>query len=231
MLYNVGMTADGKVASVSGDARISGEEDLREVHRLRAEHDAVAVGANTVRRDDPMLNVRLVEGEDPLRVVFTSDCTGIPTDCRLVRTAREIPTLVLCAEADPGRRRELERRGVEVEEVGWEGEFADVREGLRVLYERGVRSLLLEGGPTLAWSFLRHGLIDEFRVAVAPVLVGGEEAPTPVGGEGFPTIGEGVGLKLKRVERLGRDVVLWYEVTGPAERLAREHERARGEPD
>ncbi len=231
MLYNVGMTADGKVVSVEGDARISGEEDLREVHRLRAEHDAVAVGANTVRRDDPMLNVRLVEGEDPLRVVFSSDCTGIPLNCRLVRTAREIPTLILCAEAEPEHRRRLERRGVEVEEVGWEGEFADVREGLRVLYERGVRSLLLEGGPTLAWSFLKHGLIDEFRVAVAPVMIGGSEALTPVEGKGFPTVAEGVGLKLKRVERLGRDVVLWYEVVGSARELAEEHERARGEPD
>ncbi|AAM01315.1 2,5-diamino-6-(ribosylamino)-4(3H)-pyrimidinone 5'-phosphate reductase [Methanopyrus kandleri] len=227
VLYNVGMTADGKVVTAAGDSRISGEEDLKEVHRLRAEHDAVAVGINTVRKDDPMLNVRLVEGEDPIRVVFDTECS-IPLDCRLVRTARDIPTVVLCAEADPGRVEKLEKRGVKVEEVGACEDGVDVERGLELLYDMGVRTLLLEGGPTLAWSFLKRGLIDEFRVAVAPVLVGGSDALTPVEGEGFPRVDLGVGLELKRVERVGRDVVLWYEVSGSAADLASEHEEARG---
>ncbi len=226
VLYNVAVTADGKVATKDGDSRLSGEEDLIEVHRLRAEFDAVAVGINTVIEDDPMLNVRLVDGEDPIRVVFDSRCR-IPNDSRLVRTADAITTVLYCSESAPDARvRELKRRGVRVHRMGTES--VDVASALRHLVdEYGVKRLLLEGGPTLAWSFFREGLVDEVRMAVVPVMVGGKDAPTALEGEGFSEVVDGVALELVSVERLGRDVVMRFRVGGDAGSLADEHESAR----
>ncbi len=226
VLYNVAVTADGKVATVDGDSRVSGREDLVEVHRLRAEFDAVAVGVNTVLADDPMLNVRLVDGEDPIRVVFDSRCRT-PADSRLVKTAGSIPTVIYCSDVAPEDRvRELEEAGVDVHRVG--EERVDVAAALRHLArEYGVERLLLEGGPTLAWSFFKEGLVDEVRMAIAPVMVGGSEAPTALEGEGFSEVVNGVALELTSVEKLGRDVILRFKVGGDAGSLAEEHESAR----
>jgi riboflavin-specific deaminase-like protein len=162
------MSLDGKVAAASGDARwISCPDSRRSVHQLRAGVDAVMVGAGTVVRDDPELTVRMCEGRDPVRVVF-SRSGGLPPEARILTTARAAPTIVVAERCDGAARRLLAKQGAELIEVGQGG----LRAGLVALAERGLLDILCEGGPTLAGALLSEGLIDRLLLYVAPLIVG-----------------------------------------------------------
>jgi len=166
--YKAAVTLDGKVAAAGGDARwISCLDSRRAVHELRAKADAVMVGAGTVRRDDPVLTVRLSEGRDPVRVVVTHR-GEIPAGAKVLATARTTPTIVLAERADGAARRIIEARGAELVEMGEGGLHA----GLAALAERGLLDVLCEGGPTLAGALLAEGLIDRVLLFVAPIIVG-----------------------------------------------------------
>ncbi|TDA31798.1 MAG: 2,5-diamino-6-(ribosylamino)-4(3H)-pyrimidinone 5'-phosphate reductase, partial [Hadesarchaea archaeon] len=181
VIMNAAMTLDGKIATREGDSKISCPEDLDRVHRLRAEVDAIMVGAGTVLSDDPSLTVRRAKGKNPLRVVVDGRAS-IPPTARILD--RSSPTLVVVSERAPETRvRELRRKGAEVMRKG--REKVDLPLLLEELGKRGIRKILLEGGSTLNWYMLSSGLVDEIRVAVSPTIVGGERAKTLVGGEGF----------------------------------------------
>jgi len=206
---NAGMTLDGKLATVAGDTRISGKEDLERVHRIRAEVDAVMVGVGTVLQDDPRLTVhRIPSQRQPTRVVADS-LARTPPEARIL--SDEAPTIIGVSSAAPRERVEMLReRGAEVVVCG--SSRVDLRCFMERLYDMGIRKLLLEGGGTLNFSMLREGLVDEVRVAIAPVIVGGSRAVTLVDGEGFESIDEGVHLRLRKHYTLGKDLVLEYEV-------------------
>ena len=166
--YKAAVTLDGKVAAAGGDARwISCLDSRRAVHELRAQVDAVLVGAGTVRRDDPELTVRLAEGRDPVRVVATRD-GWLPEDSKLLTTAHKVPTLVLAEHASDAARHLLAARGADLVEYGDGG----MRAGLEALAARGLLDVLCEGGPTLAGDLLAHGLVDRLMLFVAPLIVG-----------------------------------------------------------
>jgi diaminohydroxyphosphoribosylaminopyrimidine deaminase/5-amino-6-(5-phosphoribosylamino)uracil reductase len=176
------MTLDGKVATSTGDSKwISGTASRARAHRWRAEADAVAAGIGTALADDPLLNAR-VEGvyRQPTRVVFDSEAR-LPLTSQLVQTAREIPLIVICRRAASRRATEaLEAAGAEVIVVSGENETARVTHALDELGQRDIQSLLLEGGPRLAGSFLDAGEIDEMRMFVAPIVMGGRHARGPL---------------------------------------------------
>ncbi|HET9424913.1 MAG TPA: bifunctional diaminohydroxyphosphoribosylaminopyrimidine deaminase/5-amino-6-(5-phosphoribosylamino)uracil reductase RibD [Gemmatimonadaceae bacterium] len=162
------VSADGAVADPSGGRRwITGEASRREVHRMRADVDAVAVGRGTVVADDPELTVRDVPAprQQPTRVVFDS-ALSIPLDAKVVRTARDVPTIAVARDSNPQRRAALEAQGVHVIEA------ADAGAALRALRQLGIRSLLLEGGPVLAGAFLAADLVDRLALFTAPVEIG-----------------------------------------------------------
>ena len=212
MVLSAAASIDGKIAAASGDSALSSPEDLRRVHRLRSRADAILVGAGTVRADDPMLTARPARGPraapGPLRVVLSS-AGRVPLGSRVVRTARETPTAVACSGlAREGTRRALEARSVRVIEAG----RARVDPGLLLekLAAEGVRTAMLEGGGSTVWEFARLGLVDEIRVAVAPVLLGGSRSPTLADGAGFPTVRGSPRFRLERASRLGGDLVLRY---------------------
>ncbi len=212
VIFKSAMSMDGKIATVTGDSKgISCEESREMVHRLREEVDAIAVGGDTARVDDPMLTCRIPGARrQPLRVVFDSDA-GISPESRLVTTAGEYPTLVfVTGRAEAARRRALESAGVEVVEVGELDGRVDVGEALRHLGSRepAVLSLLLEGGPTLAASFVEAGTIDKVMTFVAPMIIGGKGARTPVEGGGFGVVGEALELHRLKHEKVGSDILL-----------------------
>jgi diaminohydroxyphosphoribosylaminopyrimidine deaminase / 5-amino-6-(5-phosphoribosylamino)uracil reductase len=167
------MSLDGRTTTAPGDSPwISGEESRGLVHRWRAESDAVAVGIGTVLADDPMLTARDIDGvRQPLRVVFDRQAR-LPLDSQLLRTLDVSPVLaVVGPEADASPLRE----------AGAEVLVADgVASALADLGRRGITSLFLEGGRTLAAAFAAAGEIDESRIFVAPVLLGGRERLTSV---------------------------------------------------
>ncbi len=185
------LTLDGRTATGSGESKwISGDSSRELVHRWRADLDAVAVGVNTAVADDALLTARGVAAvKQPSRVVFDSSAR-LPLDGRLVTTATEAPVIVIAGSEAPGPRVDaLTNAGVEV--IVCPGEGPDrIGSALDELGRRGITSLLLEGGATLAGSFRDAGELDELRLFYAPVVLGGADARPLLGGAGSPRIGD-----------------------------------------
>jgi diaminohydroxyphosphoribosylaminopyrimidine deaminase / 5-amino-6-(5-phosphoribosylamino)uracil reductase len=203
------ISLDGRTATASGDSRwISGEASRRLVHRWRAEADAVAVGIGTALADDPLLTAREVEvARAPARVVFDS-AARLPLDSRLVETVGEAPLLVIVAEGAAGDRvAALERAGAEP--IACPGAGAEqVPAALAVLGDRGVSALLLEGGAGLTGSFLDAGEVDELRLFVAPILLGGSAARPLAAGAGAGRIDQALRARTLDCEPCGEDLLV-----------------------
>lgn len=195
----VAATLDGRIAAAGGEARwISGEAARAAVHALRARADAVVVGAETVRRDDPALTVRHVTGRHPVRVVFEGR-TPLPAHARLLtdgaaRTVRV--TTRPSADADAWT--------VPAEASG----RPDPARFLALAEREGWRHLLLEGGGRLASSFLRSDLVDELLLVTAPLVLGSEGTVPWAGDVGSPTLTGARRFRIVDVTRLGEDVRL-----------------------
>ncbi|MCX7624042.1 MAG: bifunctional diaminohydroxyphosphoribosylaminopyrimidine deaminase/5-amino-6-(5-phosphoribosylamino)uracil reductase RibD [Thermomicrobium sp.] len=209
------MTLDGRLATRTGHSRwITGPEARRYAHQLRDRHDAILVGVGTVLRDDPELTTRLDAADcgdggppHPLRVVLDSRARTPPT-ARLL--SRGIPgrTLIVTTDAaPPDRLVALREAGAELLTVPARCGKVDLRGALGELARRGTNSVLVEGGGLVLGSLFDEALVDRVVVFVAPVLVGGADAPVPLTGRGVATMEEAVRLRDVRVRRLGSDVV------------------------
>jgi diaminohydroxyphosphoribosylaminopyrimidine deaminase/5-amino-6-(5-phosphoribosylamino)uracil reductase len=219
VLYKTAMTLDGKIATRSGQSRwITGESARGLVQLWRSRLDAVAVGINTVLLDDPLLTARLDGGRTPMKVVFDS-VARTPPEARLFEAdaAGNPPHVLLFAtEQAPAERVEaLERAGAEIVRVSALRGRALVSEALSALKERGVRSLLLEGGGTLAWSFLEAEAVDRVAWFIGPKLLGGAGA-TPLGGMGVSGMSDALELEAMRTELVGNDLLVTGGVRYPA---------------
>jgi diaminohydroxyphosphoribosylaminopyrimidine deaminase/5-amino-6-(5-phosphoribosylamino)uracil reductase len=210
VIFKSAMTLDGKVATRSGDSQwISGESSRARAHRWRAECDAVAVGIHTATIDDPLLTAR-IEGvsSQPSRVVFDSEAS-LSLDSQLVRSATEVPVILVCSRAAARTSVDsLRNAGIEVIVTSGENEAARVAAALDELGARDVQSLLLEGGPHLAGVFLEAGEIDEARMFIAPLLAGGREARAAIEGQGVERIGDAMRAVHTDVERIDEDVLI-----------------------
>jgi diaminohydroxyphosphoribosylaminopyrimidine deaminase/5-amino-6-(5-phosphoribosylamino)uracil reductase len=210
VLFKSAMTIDGKVATRTGDSKwISGEEARRLAHRWRAEVDAVAVGIGTALADDPLLTARSEGAErQPRRIVFDSEAR-LPLDSQLVRGAAEVPVTVVVSRAAPRVATDaLEAAGAQVLVATGENEPARVRSAVAQLGADGVTSIMLEGGPHLAGAFLDAGEVDEVRLFVAPVVVGGSSARDPLEGEGVERIAEATRALTLDCTRVADDVLI-----------------------
>src|SRR5437899_1908181 len=211
VILNAAMSLDGKIATYTGDSRMSSPSDLRRVHRLRASVDGIMVGMRTLLRDDPKLTVKFARGRKPHRIIVDSNAQT-PLTSYLVRTAKEIPTIVAVTSRSPKNRIEiLERRGVKVY-VSGKGRLVSVKILLQTLRKLGIRKILLEGGGALNWSMLSSGLVGEDSVAITSRILGGEKAVTLVEGKGAALVKDDVKLKLLRTAKYGPDLVVHYKV-------------------
>jgi diaminohydroxyphosphoribosylaminopyrimidine deaminase/5-amino-6-(5-phosphoribosylamino)uracil reductase len=233
VLFKSAMTLDGKVATRTGDSKwISSDASRALAHRWRASVDAVVVGIGTALADDPQLTARstiaapsaaladdadltarmddpdLPELRQPRRVVF--DATGrLPLDSQLVQQAPEVPLTVVVSRAAPRSAADaLQNAGADVIVATGEHEPARVRSALDQLGEAGVHAILLEGGPHLAGAFLDAGEIDEVRLFLAPLLLGGSKARDPLEGEGVERISEALRALTLECERVADDVLI-----------------------
>ncbi|MEA2314272.1 MAG: diaminohydroxyphosphoribosylaminopyrimidine deaminase [Solirubrobacteraceae bacterium] len=214
VLFKSAMTLDGKVATRGGDSKwISGEDSRELAHRWRASVDAIVVGIGTALADDPQLTARpeglLAEaGTQPQRIVFDS-LARLPTTSQLVAAAEEIPlTIVVSRAAAHADTDALEAAGVQVLLATGENEPARVRSALDQLGALGVTSVLLEGGPHLAGAFFDAGEIDEVRLFLAPLLLGGSAARDPLEGEGVERISEAMRALSFDCESVGEDLLI-----------------------
>jgi diaminohydroxyphosphoribosylaminopyrimidine deaminase/5-amino-6-(5-phosphoribosylamino)uracil reductase len=210
VLFKSAMTLDGKVATRTGDSKWISSAHSREVaHRWRSTVDAVVVGIGTALADDPQLTAR-IEGvtRQPRRVVFDSTAR-LPLDSQLVKMAPEVPLTVVVSRAAPRSATDgLEMAGADVIVATGEHEHARVRSALDQLGDRDIHSVLLEGGPKLAGAFLDAGEIDEVRLFLAPIVLGGRAARDPLEGEGSERISDALRALTLDCERSADDVLI-----------------------
>jgi len=214
VLFKSAMTLDGKVATRTGDSKwISGERSRGLAHRWRASVDAVIVGIGTALADDPQLTARpdgppAEEARQPRRVVFDTTAR-LPPSSQLVAAAGEVPlTVVVSRAAARADTDALEAAGAQVLVATGENEPARVRSALDQLGALGVASALLEGGPHLAGAFLDADEIDEIRLFLAPLLLGGSSARDPLEGQGVERISEALHALTFDCERIGEDMLI-----------------------
>lgn len=212
------MTLDGKIACHSGESQwITGPASRRYVHGLRKKYSSILVGVGTALADNPMLNCRTEVGVDPVRLIADSHLR-LPDSSQLAESANDISTWVFTAEetlqTEEGLRRAgaLERKGVEVIPCG-SGRVA-LEPMLDLLAERGIDSVLVEGGGTLNASFLEAGLVDRVYAFLGPKLVGGAESKSPIEGTGVAEMADAVELKKLEVQRFGEDLLITGRVKG-----------------
>lgn len=189
------MTLDGKIASITGSSRwISSEESRQRVMKLRGRVDAILIGSETARRDNPLLTVRgeVVSARTPMRIVLDSHA-AISPQSQLVQTAREVPLLIVASKNAPQENIGfLQANGVEVfiapdESNSHQNSARKIilDSLLKNLAARGVTNLLVEGGSRVLGAFFDARLIDEVYAFIAPKLIGGAAATSPIAGTGI----------------------------------------------
>jgi len=211
VIVNCAMSADGKSAlPTRKQLRISSDEDIERMYKLRNECDTVLVGIDTVLSDDPKLTVKAKYVENPkqpLRVVLDSKCR-IPKDTLVLNNAAK--TLIITTE---GNEKHFEGEHIEV--VGCKANeegHVDLEYALELLCQKGVEKLLVEGGGTIVWSFLEKRLVDDLYIYIGPCVIGGKTTPTVADGLGIKNEGELIPLKIVDVTRLGPGILTHYRM-------------------
>lgn len=210
IILSSAMTIDGKIASKTGDPELSDEEDWRNVHKLRTNVDAIMVGKGTIMKDNPKLHIKYFKHKGYYRIVVDSTLS-IPIDSNVIDYQPQIYPTIICTTENVSveKIREFESKNVKVIKSGT-GERVDLVNMLLLLSNRGIKSILLEGGGNLNWSFIKHNLIDEMRLTVAPWIVGGKDAISLVEGVGFDKMVQGRKFKLLKVYKRDNYVNLRY---------------------
>jgi len=206
---------DGKIATKTGASRwITGKKAREWVHQLRDRSQAIMVGSGTVRADDPLLNTRLPEGHDPIRIIVDTEAS-LSLEARLWTVAS--PVIVAAGEGAPWSRVEgLKRRGAQVLLLPRKEGKVDLNALSAALFEEGITDVLVEGGAALAGSMLSQGLVDKFYLFVAPMVIGGQAAPGAIGGPGWDNLEECPRFRLESSRQIGIDLLLtlYPEVRG-----------------
>jgi len=201
-------TLDGRLATKTGDSKwISSEGALEFAHRLRSKHDAILVGVGTVLADDPRLNVRLVKGRDPLRVVVDSRLRT-PLHSKLLDNSTDQKTIIATTKlASAARARKVESLGAELVKLPLDKRGrVNLERLLDALWRRGVKSVLVEGGAEIITSLLKANLVDRFVVVIAPKLIGqGKES---IGQLGITRLRDAIEFSSVKVRRLGPDLIV-----------------------
>ena len=203
------MTLDGKIATEDGDSRwVTSPRARVFVHRLRGGHSGICVGAGTVRADNPMLDCRLTEFKNPVRILPDS-LASLSPESRIAQSAREIRTIVMHTDAaDPGKLEQLHACGVETLGCKDDNGRVDLPDMLERLGALGIDSLLVEGGQELNGSFFEQGLVDEYYFFIAPKILGGRDALSPIGGNGFSKMADACSVNIDSIRHFGPDFLL-----------------------
>lgn len=210
------MTMDGRIATRTGASRwITGEKARENVHKDRNRHAAILAGIGTVLTDDPLLNCRIEGGKDPLRVICDTKLR-IPLDSQIVRTAKEIPTIIAAGEdldqSISSKLTALKAAGCRILPLPLKDEHLDLHALMESLGKEKIDSVLIEGGSQIAWSALSCGIVNKIQTYIAPKIFGSQEAPGPVGGTGVELPAECFALGTPDIRMLGDDILIESEV-------------------
>ena len=209
VIFSAAITLDGKLATRTGDSKLSSKKDKIRVHKLRSKVDAILIGKNTVEIDDPILSVHHAKKKNPIRIILDSNAT-IQNNSRILRTSSKIPTIIVVAEmASKKNLQRLEKLPVQIIVCG--KNRINIKKLLVALRKQGIKKILVEGGGETNWTFVKENLVDEIIITITPYLVGGVTATTLVDGDGFSTIVKSVKLKLKSIKKMKNEIILHYE--------------------
>lgn len=212
------MTLDGKIATATGASKwITGEPARAQVHALRHELMGIMVGSGTVLADDPMLNCRLPDTRNPVRIICDTRLRT-PLDAAVVRTAGEQRTIIATAQGQQAadiqykereeKLRAYRKMGCEIMELPVQDGHIELRALMQELGGLGIDSILLEGGSSLNWSALSCGVVNEVHAYIAPKIFGGAAAKSPVAGIGAALPDDAVGLEDVKTEMIGGDFLV-----------------------
>lgn len=205
-----GMSLDGKIATNTGDSKyISNALSRRFIHRLRTHHDAILVGINTIINDDPLLTTRLVKGRNPTRIILDTHLR-FPATAKMLDLHEESSKTIIatCEPVNQFKKNQLEARGATILIVNKVDEQLDLHHLLHTLHQLGVFSILVEGGSTVHFAFLKDELVQRVFATISPIIIGGITAKTAVGGEGFSTLATEFHLSSFKFNRLGEDLII-----------------------
>ena len=202
------MTLDGKIATRTGDSKISSLTDLKALHLIRSRNDALMIGIGTLLRDNPRLTVRLVKGKSPIRIIVDGSARTPPSS--RIFLDRDPVIVAVTKRASKKRVDRLRQAGANVIRTG--RDQVNLRALLTRLHNLGIRRILLEGGGKLNWSMISNGLVDNVRITIAPIVIGGKHATTLVDGEGVAKISHGIKLTPVSMRRQGKEIVISYKV-------------------
>ncbi len=215
------MTADGKIAAASGESKwITSEESRVQVQIMRYTYSAIMAGIGTVLADDPMLNVRIPGKRSPIRIICDSRLR-IPLNSKIVQTSGQYKTIIACVYTDEEfakdmplkkKKEELEGYGAEILSVPEKNGHICLKELMKLLGEKKIDSVLIEGGGNLNFSAFEEGIVNEAEVFIAPKIFGGRNSKTPVEGDGVMYPSQAVMMELTDTQLIGDDIRLRYKV-------------------
>lgn len=199
------MSADGKTATRTGESKwISCEESRTLVHKWRSEHDAVIVGAGTVKKDDPELTAHGT-GRNPFRIIVDGKLS-IPLSARVLKNTDGKTIIATCGKADKKKFAALARRGIRAISCG--AGDVDIRRLILGLSAMGIKRIMIEGGSELNAAALGAGVVNRVSLFVCPIIIGGRDAAGVFGGRGIAGIAEAIRIKKMRAGRVGCDLLL-----------------------
>ena len=210
VIINCAMSADGKIASPSGkQLRISNEEDIKRMYNLRNSCDAVLVGVGTILSDNPKLTVKekyVGNPKNPIRVILDTHCR---TKTDALAVDENAKTLIITnGECDKSYNDTVEVVQCDVDDQG----SIDLEKMLEILSIRGIKKLMVEGGSTVIWNFLKKGLADDIYVFIGPMIIGGKYTPSMADGEGISSEDEIVNLEIVEVSKLNNGILVHYKL-------------------
>ena len=224
VLLKTAMTLDGKIASYTGDSKwITNEKSRKLVHKLRSEMMGIVAGIGTVKADNPMLNCRLEVQQptansqqpnvhQPIRIIVDTKAS-ISLESNIVKTANEYRTILAVGQqsivnAQQSKVEMLKSLNVEILYCEEKDGHVDINDLMIKLGQKGIDSILLEGGTTLNAAFLEAGCVDEVYAFIAPKIIGGEHSKSPVGGQGIELMKDAIMLKDIKIETFDNDILI-----------------------
>ncbi len=209
------MTLDGKISTASGKSKwITGEKARENVHKSRNRYASIMVGVGTVIADNPSLTCRIDGGRNPIRIICDTELVT-PLEATVITTAREVKTIIATACGQDERHKPYLAYGCEILQLARKDHHIDLNHLMKELGDKGIDSVLLEGGSTLNDSALQNRIINKVHAYIAPKLFGGDQAKTPIGGAGIREIEGCFKLKNQTITWFDEDIFIEGEVDYP----------------
>ena len=208
VILSAAISVDGKISTRSNDSKLSSQDDSIRLHKLRSKVDAILIGKNTMLKDDPLLTVRYTKGKNPTRIILDSKGT-ISKNSKIIKTSDKIPTIIAVSKKiSKANLSKLKKLPVEIIISGENS--VNLKLLMKKLSTKKIETILVEGGGTVNWEFIKNNIFDELIITLSPYLIGGNDATSLVEGKGFSKIVNSPNLKLKSVKRLKNHLVINY---------------------